>query len=218
MNTFAPLPRTFYEPSADLVAPKLLGHWLVRNTSAGPCGGPIVEVEAYKTDDPASHAFVGKTERNKSMWGAPGHSYVYLIYGYHYCFNAVCHQEGVGEAVLVRAIEPLFGQNFMHARRPVSDERQLSNGPAKLCEAMGIDRSLDGLDLCDPLSPLFIARNPDVKTFLADRGPMVTTTRIGITRAAEHPFRFYLEGSRYISKRLRGRPSTALGSRGKSVN
>src|SRR5437870_3143652 len=127
MSKFVPLPRSFYQPAADEVAPGLLGHWLIRNTPQGPCGGPIVEVEAYLTNDPACHAFCGRTERNKTMWGAPGHGYVYLIYGYHCCVNAVCQPEGVGEAVLIRALEPEFGENWMHQQRPVADRKHLTN-------------------------------------------------------------------------------------------
>ncbi|MDB6123006.1 MAG: putative 3-methyladenine glycosylase [Pedosphaera sp.] len=202
MSKFKPLPRSFYEPTADVVAPKLLGHWLIRNTPQGPCGGPIVETEAYVSDDPACHAFGGKTARNQEMWGEPGRSYVYLIYGYHWCFNAVCQPIGIAEAVLVRAVEPMWGEDFMHKQRPVADQKHLTNGPAKLCKAMDIDRALDGADLCDNKSPLFIAENPQLKSFLAERGPLVTTTRIGITRAAERPLRFYLDGSSFVSRRV----------------
>ena len=106
---FEPFPRKFYAPSAEIVAPQLLGHWLIRQTPLGPCGGPIVETEAYLSNDPACHGSVGRTPRNQSMWGPPGHGYVYLIYGYHYCFNAVCRPAGFAEAVLIRAIEPIFG-------------------------------------------------------------------------------------------------------------
>ena len=198
---FVPLPRKFYEPSAEVVAPLLLGHWLIRNTPDGPCGGPIIETEAYVTNDPACHAAPGKTKRNRAMWEEPGHSYVYLIYGFHFCFNAVCCPEGIAEAVLIRAIEPAVGENFMHQQRPVAKLHNLTNGPAKLCSAMNIERDLDGVDLCDAKSPLFIARNPTIELFHKRRGPMVTTTRIGITKAAESPLRFYLDGSPFVSKR-----------------
>ena len=131
-----PLPREFYQPSAEVVAPNLLGHFLLRSTPEGICGGVIVETEAYLTNDPACHAYVRETPRNKSMWGEYGRSYVYLIYGYHFCFNAVCGETGIAEAVLVRAIEPTFGAEIMKANRAVPKERDLTSGPAKFCAAM----------------------------------------------------------------------------------
>ena len=201
MNFFPPLPRSFYKPSAKIVAPRLLGHWLIRNTPTGPVGGPIIEVEAYLQDDPACHGARGPTPRNRVMFGPPGHGYVYLIYGLHFCVNAVCHLEGVAEAVLIRAIEPAFGENLMRAQRPAGKAASLTNGPAKLCEAMHIRRSLDGVDLCNAGSPLFIAKNPGAEEFCRERGPVVITPRIGITKAAALPLRFYLEGSKFVSRR-----------------
>ena len=201
MSKFEPLPKSFYEPSAKVVAPLLLGHWLIRNTPSGPCGGAIVETEAYLSDDPACHGAPGPTLRNRVMFGAPGHGYVYLIYGYHFCVNAVCRPTGVAEAVLIRAIEPIFGEELMRHTRPVAKPRELTSGPAKLCEAMRIDRSLDGIELWDPTSALFVGLNPDAEKFRQSRGPLVTTTRIGITRAAALPLRYYLEGSPFVSVR-----------------
>ena len=201
--SFEPLPRVFYEPSAKIVAPLLLGHYLLRRTEDGICGGEIVETEAYLSDDPACHAYKRQTPRNRAMWGKPGHAYVYLIYGYHFCFNAVCQPNGVAEAVLVRAIEPTFGRQIMQRHRPVLRERDLTNGPAKFCAAMQIDRTLDAIDICDPASPLFIAQNPQRDTFVKQCKPLVTTTRIGITQAADWPLRFYLDGSKFVSKRAK---------------
>src|SRR5437899_5863904 len=201
MNRFIALPRSFYQPSAKVVAGQLLGHWLIRNTPAGPCGGVIVETEAYLRDDPACHGFPGPTARNRVLFGRPGHGYVYLIYGYHFCANAVCRPTGVAEAVLIRAIEPTLGQELLRRQRLVTDVRNLTNGPAKLCEAMQIDRSLDGIDLCDSGSALFIASNPRVEEFRKEFGPMITTPRIGITRAAALSLRFFLKGSPYVSQR-----------------
>jgi DNA-3-methyladenine glycosylase len=201
MQCFRPLPRRFYEPSAKTVAPALLGHWLIRNTPNGPCGGPIVEAEAYLVGDPACHGAPGLTARNRVMFGEPGRGYVYLIYGNYYCMNAVCRPPGVAEAVLIRAVEVALGEELMHRRRKVDAVRDLTNGPGKLCLAMDIDRRLDGIDLCDAKSSLFIARNPAVVKFREERGPMVTTTRIGLTKAAHLPLRFYLEGSAFVSKR-----------------
>jgi DNA-3-methyladenine glycosylase len=201
MRDFSPLPRTFYNPSAREVAPCLLGHWLIRQTERGLCGGRIVETEAYLKDDPACHGAPGLTARNRVMFGPPGHGYVYLIYGYHFCVNAVCQPAGTPEAVLIRALEADIGLEFMEENRPVSRTYHLTNGPAKLCQAMQIERVLDGVDLCDRTAPLFIARNPAVTEFREERGRLITTTRVGITRAAELPLRFYLAGSRFVSKR-----------------
>ena len=203
MRSFRPLPRRFYEPSAKVVAPALLGHWLIRNTANGPCGGPIVETEAYLVGDPACHGAPGPTARNRVMFGGPGHGYVYLIYGNYFCMNAVCQPTGVAEAVLLRAVEVALGEEMMRKRRPVAAARDLTNGPGKLCQAMHIDRGLDGADLCDARSPLFIARDPAVEKFRRQRGPVVITARIGLTKAADLPLRFYLEGSGFVSRRKR---------------
>ena len=208
MIEFEPLPRTFYEPSAKLVASALLGHWLVRQAAQGVCGGPIVETEAYLRNDPACHASPGPTRRNRVMFGPPGHAYVYLIYGYHNCVNAVCMPAGSAEAVLIRAVEATFGQETLDRQRSVAARNELTNGPAKLCQAMAIDLSLDGVDLCDHRSPLFIAQNPQVKAFRKQHGPLVTTTRIGITRAAHLPLRFYLEGSAFVSRHAKAVPKS----------
>jgi len=203
MTQLVPLPRTFYQPSAKIVAPTLLGHWLIRDTPNGPCGGPIVETEAYLADDPACHGAPGPTARNRVMFGPPGRAYVYMIYGYHFCVNAVCQSAGVAEAVLIRAIEPTFGEEFMKKERHVIKARELTNGPAKLCEALKIERSEDGMDLCQHNSALFIAENPNAEEFRRKRGPLITATRIGITKAAALPLRFYLEKSDFVSKRLK---------------
>jgi DNA-3-methyladenine glycosylase len=200
-TSLKPLPRRFYAPSAQVVAPALLGHWLVRNTPDGLCGGPIVETEAYLVGDPACHGAPGPTARNQVMFGPPGHAYVYFIYGNHYCVNVVCQPPGTAEAVLIRAIEPALGEDLMLKLRPVAVARDLTSGPGKLCLAMAIDRSLDGADLCDAASPLFVARNPAMQNFLRARGPVVTTTRIGLTKAAHLPLRFYLGGSAYVSRK-----------------
>ncbi len=199
MDCFAVLERAFYEPSAEIVAPALLGHWLIRQTAEGPCGGPIVETEAYLAADPACHAAPGLTERNRVMFGQPGHAYVYFIYGVHFCVNAVCRPAGIGEAVLIRALEPMFGVEMMERHRPVRNTRSLANGPGKLCQALKIDRGLDGTDLCDRHGPLFIAANPGRTQFLEEGGPVIRTTRIGITKAAELDLRFYLERSSSVS-------------------
>jgi len=202
MNAFKPLPRSFYEPTAEVVAPRLLGHWLVRNTPEGAAGGAIVETEAYISGDAACHAAPGLTQRNRVMFGRPGHAYVYLIYGCHYCVNAVCQPQGLAEAVLIRAVEAKLGVSLMLQRRAVLQEQDITNGPGKLCKAMDIDRDLNGADLCDPHSELIIAENPEVQAFREQHGPLVTTVRVGITRAAELPLRFYLKGSAFVSRRI----------------
>ena len=200
-HPFVPLPRSFYGPSAAVVAPLLLGHCLIRRTPEGLCGGAIVETEAYLADDPACHAFRGETVRNRAMFGPPGHAYVYFIYGNHHCVNAVCRPPGFGEAVLIRAIEPGLGEDAMRKRRSVVSPHQLTNGPGKLCQALDIRRELDGADLCDAAAPLIIARNPRRERFLIERGPIVTAPRVGITKAPGLPLRFYLDGSPCISRR-----------------
>jgi len=206
-----PLPRSFYEPSAALVAPRLLGHWLIRTLPEGPCGGPIVETEAYLVDDPASHGFGGERARNKAIYGPPGYSYVYLIYGFHWCFNAVCCRPGVAEAVLIRAIEPRIGVEIMRKNRRTAMETSLTNGPGKLCQALAIDRQHYGLDLCDPSSPVFIAKSPNRPRFPRKSGPVAISTRIGITKAAALPLRFYLPGSPFISRPARAAAASSTG-------
>mgnify|MGYP003574914722 CR=1 FL=1 len=199
------LPREFFEPSAKIVAQRLLGHWLVRRTPDGFAGGPIVEAEAYIKGDPGCHAFIGETKRNRVMFGPPGHAYVYLIYGFYNCFNTVCRPSGEAEAVLVRAIEAAIGVDWMRVNRAVEKVTQLTSGPGKLCVALKVDRSLDGADLCDVNSPVFVAENPEVRVFRRQLGPMVTTTRIGLTLAADWPLRFYLGNSSFVSKKARVR-------------
>jgi DNA-3-methyladenine glycosylase len=199
MTEFTPLPPSFFAPTAAVVAPRLLGHWLIRRTADGFCGGPIVETEAYLRDDPASHGFAGETERNRAMFGPPGRAYVYFIYGNHYCVNAVCRPAGQAEAVLIRAVEADFGLEILRRNRPGRADIQLTNGPGKLCAALGIRRELDNADLCDVASPLLLARNPNGRQFRQRRGPVVATRRIGIARAADLPLRFFLERSPYVS-------------------
>ena len=196
-----PLAEEFYLPSAETVAPLLLGHWLVRKTPGGLSGGIIVETEAYLAHDPSCHGYKRETARNRAMYGPPGRAYVYFIYGNHWCFNAVCRPAGVAEAVLVRAIEPGFGVEWMQANRRVFATHGLTNGPAKFCAALQIDGTLDSANLFDCESPIFIARNPARERVLDALGPVTTTTRIGLSKAADWPLRFYLGGSRYVSRR-----------------
>lgn len=200
---FVPLPAEFYLASAARVAPRLLGHFLIRTTPEGPCGGVIVETEAYLTNDPSCHGFRRETPRNRSMYGPPGRAYVYFIYGNYYCFNTVCGPTGVAEAVLVRAIEPVFGTDQMQKNRPVALLRDLTSGPAKVCLAMAIQGEFDGADLCRLDSGLFVAHNPQAAVLRRKYRPLVTTTRIGLSVAEDLPLRFYLDGSEFVSRRER---------------
>ena len=199
-----PLPASFYEPSAELVAPRLLGHFLLRRTAGGFwAGGAIVETEAYLANDPACHGFRRETPRNRSMYGAPGHAYVYFIYGNYFCFNAVCARQGVAEAVLIRALEPGCGSEWMQQNRATRQPRDLTSGPAKLCLALRIEREFDGINICTVNSDLIVAENRDVERFRRHRGPVITTTRVGLSVAEHLPLRFYLEGSEFVSRRMR---------------
>jgi len=162
--------------------------------------GRIVEVEAYRgSEDPASHAFGGPTRRNATMFGPPGHLYVYFTYGMHWCANAVCGPEGTGHAVLIRALAPVSGLPAMRAARPVgTTDRNLTSGPAKLCQAFGITATQDGADLVTGKGGLTVA--DDGVPPPAQPG---VSTRIGIRRAADLPWRFWVPGDPHVS---RGRP------------
>lgn len=187
------LSKKFYEGDTVEVARGLLGKYLATFLPEGVTVGKIVETESYLgTADPASHSFKGPTKRNASMFGLPGHAYVYFTYGMHYCFNAVTGREGVGEAVLIRALEPVEGIKLMQKRRGMKDTVQLCNGPAKLTQALGIDRQLNGCNLTQ--GSIRILQRQEEKP------EIVTAPRIGISQAKDLPLRFYIRGSRYISK------------------
>lgn len=188
-----PLDRGFYLADTLEVARSLLGKVLVRLLPEGPAGGIIVEAEAYLEGDPANHAFKGKTARNAPMFGPPGHAYVYRIHNSH-CLNVVTRPEGVAEAVLIRAIQPAFGAELMRKRRRATDLRDLTSGPGKLCQALNIDLSLNGHDLTKP--PLFIAEGVEVPGSLVTAGP-----RIGVRANRDKPWRFYVKGSPFLSRR-----------------
>jgi DNA-3-methyladenine glycosylase len=184
------LGRDFFARSVHEVAPDLVGCSLL----VDGVGGRIVEVEAYDGEDPASHGYAGRTERNRSMFGPPGHAYVYRSYGVHWCLNLVCDAVGRAEAVLVRALEPTDGLDAMRARRGLDDERLLCSGPGRLCQALGVSGEHDGLALDEP--PFQIVR-------AAAQADVVRGPRVGITRAAELPWRYGLAGSRFLSRALR---------------
>jgi DNA-3-methyladenine glycosylase len=194
-HPFKPLSASFYSRDTVTVARELLGAVMVHETAEGPAAGRIVETEAYLHDDAACHASRGQTPRTTVMFGPPGHAYIYLIYGMYHCFNVVTAPRGIGEAVLIRALEPLEGIPLMARRRGKDRLRDLCSGPGKLVLAMGIGMTGNGADL--RRGPLYIAA-PAKKEPL---GNIKVTTRIGITLDAHLPLRFHLEGSAYISRK-----------------
>ncbi|MCS7281965.1 MAG: DNA-3-methyladenine glycosylase [Anaerolineae bacterium] len=195
-----PLPRDFFARDTLQVARDLLGQVLVRILDGERLSGRIVEVEAYiGEDDLASHARFGRTPRNEAMYGPPGHAYVYQIYGLHHCLNIVTEAEGFPAAVLIRALEPLEGLAQMRQRRGISDPLLLTSGPARLCQAMGIDRRLDKADLCAPNAVLFVEPGAPVPDDLVATGPRVGVQ--GDLRARTIPWRFYLRDHPCVSHR-----------------
>jgi len=181
------LRRSFFDRSVHEVAPELIGATLLFNGT----GGTIVEVEAYHHTDPAAHSYGGPTPRNAVMFGPPGFAYVYRSYGIHWCLNLVTGGEGRASAVLVRALEPTTGIPAMRRRRGWTDDRMLCSGPGKLGEALAVTRALNGLAL--DKAPFELRARPDDPQILT--GP-----RIGITKAADRPWRYGLKGSRFLSK------------------
>ena len=179
----------FFTRDVHVVAREILGATLL----VDGVGGTIVEVEAYDHDDPAAHGFRGRTERNATMFGPSGHAYVYRSYGLHWCLNFVCGDEGVPAAVLLRALEPVAGIDVMRQRRGVDDVRLLCAGPGRLCQALGVTREHDGLPLDRPPFSLVAPVSPP---------EVATAPRIGITRAADLPWRYVAKGSRFVSRGL----------------
>ena len=190
------LPRDFYDRPTELVARDLLGAVLECRTRDGIASGRIVETEAYLGEhDLACHAAAGRTTRTDPLYGPPGTAYVYFIYGMYWCFNAVTRAEGLPSAVLVRALEPLEGIDLMRERRRLRSPRDtdLTNGPGKLCLALGIIREHNRLPLDEP--PLVIRRGVDVP-----REAVTVTPRVGISRSAECPLRWFVTDSPFVSK------------------
>ena len=181
------LPAELFARSVHEIAPELIGVTLL----VDGVGGRIVEAEAYDHEDPASHGYRGRTPRNAAMFGPPGHAYVYRSYGIHWCLNLVCEEEGTANAVLLRALEPTHGLDVMRERRGLDDPRLLCSGPGRLCQALGVTREHDGLPLDRPPFEL-LERDRDVE--------VVAGPRIGITRAAELPWRYVEAGSRFVSR------------------
>ena len=187
MPTPSRLRRSFFDRSVHDVAPELIGATLL----VDGIGGMIVEVEAYHHTDPAAHSYVGRTERNAVMFGRPGYAYVYRSYGIHWCLNFVCEEEGSASAVLVRALEPTQGLATMRRRRGLREENALCSGPGKVCEALGVTHKHNGLPL---------DRTPFELRARCEIAGIVTGVRIGITKAADKPWRYGLKGSKFLSK------------------
>lgn len=192
------LERRFYARPTIALAKSLLGRVLVRESDRGVVAGRVVEVEAYcGEEDPGSHAFRGRTARNSVMFGPPGHLYVYFTYGMHFCMNIVAEKEGVPGAVLLRAVEPVEGLDVMAERRGVSDPRLLARGPGRLCQAFGVAREENGLDLV--MGPVWLEGRARLS------GPILASPRIGLRPGMGQPWRFFEEGP-WISgpRRVRG--------------
>ncbi len=190
MTKAALIHRSFFDRSVHEVAPELIGATFLFDG----VGGTIVEVEAYHHTDPAAHSYVGRTARNAVMFGPPGYAYVYRSYGVHWCVNFVCEAEGSASAVLIRALAPTAGLSLMRKRRGLKDEHLLCSGPGRLCQALAITNAQNGLPLDAP---------PFVLRTAAQPGEIAVGPRIGISKAAEKPWRYGLKGSPYLSRPFR---------------
>src|SRR6516164_9957248 len=193
------LERDFLDRPADEVAPGLLGCVLEHETADGLVAVRLTEVEAYAGEvDPASHAYRGRTPRNAVMYGPPGYAYVYFTYGMHFCVNVVCLPEGTASAVLLRAGRVVAGEELARHRRPVDGPaRDLARGPARLCQALGIERALNGADLCDLASPLRLRKSAAAHS--AEETLIHTGPRVGVREGADVPWRFWLDGEPTVS-------------------
>jgi len=210
----SPLARSFFARAPRRVARELLGKILVRDSGKLLLAARIVEVEAYLgEDDPAAHAAVGNTARNSVLFGPPGYAYVYFIYGNHYCLNVSCEREGKAGSVLFRALEPLQGIKEMARARNIALQRpgdlpRLTSGPGRLAEAFGITRARDnGVDLTSPASSLWIGDDGYRATSIQ------ITPRVGISKAADQPLRFFLAGNAFVSGKKTSPETKGSGSR-----
>lgn len=192
------LDREFFARSVHEVAPELIGATFLFNG----VGGIIVEVEAYHHTDPAAHSYRGPTDRNAVMFGPPGFAYVYRSYGIHWCVNFVCEAVGSASAILIRALEPIEGIATMRRRRGVREERLLCSGPGRVCQALGITRAHNALPL---------DRFPFELRGRSERPEIVRGPRIGITKAIDHPWRYGLKDSRFVSKAFPANAQTIRG-------
>ena len=190
------LSEDFFNASTVEVAQSLLGKLLVHQTEQGCLVGKIVETEAYLKDDPAAHTYKGKTKRNRAMFGPPGCAYIYFIYGMYYCLNCTTNVDGIGEGVLIRALEPIIGIDLMKKYRKVHHEKDLCSGPGKLTIAMGISMTDYGLSFIKQSSKLRIEAALNQEDF-----EIVKTNRVGLSVAKEVPHRFYIKGNTFISKK-----------------
>lgn len=198
----AVLGRGFYDDDVRRVAGRILGKLLVREIDGRICGGIIVEAEAYlASGDPANHAYRGLTERNRSMFGPPGHAYVYRIHQQH-CLNVVTEPEGIPSAVLIRAIQPVWGVEIMLANRGKGSIRGLTDGPGKVCQALKIDLRYDGWDLTLG-KELWLAELPD--EFGLPEFDIAISERVGVTAAKEMLLRFFIFGNQFVSKPIQAR-------------
>ena len=187
------LDRKFYDRPTLKVAKELLGKYLVVQKDGHLLSGKIVETEAYiGFKDPASHAYRGMTPRNEVMFGSPGCAYVYLTYGMHHCLNLVTEKKGYPAAVLIRALEPVEGTELMRRRRKRRELKDLTSGPAKLCQALGVDRKLNGVDLCSDV--IFVENRGEAA------GKIASSARIGIKETREKKWRFFVKDNEFVSR------------------
>ena len=190
------IPRSFYLRETPAVARELLGKYLIRRHRRTLLIAKIVETEAYCADDPASHSFRGRTRRNEVMFGEGGHLYVYFTYGMHFCANIVTREEGNGEAVLIRAVEPLEGIGVMKQNRPAGGDTlyNLTNGPAKFCQAFGISGKQNGTDLLG--DDIYLTEGEDLR-----RSEILSSGRVGIRSGVEQQWRFFIGDNPFVSRR-----------------